>query len=146
MALRPRVLGSLSALSLIAFASEPRAEPDRQQGPRMGEARSESVTRPDGRALVGGSVLFAASYGLALSAVDGYGLAVPVAGPWISLAHGEGSEELALDGVAQLGGVVLIAGSFMFPERTLGPARAAVPALRLGVGAAGPKLVVLGEF
>jgi len=123
------------------------AVPEKPQTHSLGEtSRSESVTRPDRRALIGGSVLFAASYGLALTAADEYGLAVPIAGPWIAMAHGEGSEELVLDGIAQLGSVALIAGSFIFPERTLGPARSSAPAIRLRVGAAGTKVVVAAQF
>ena len=97
-------------------------------------------TRPDQRALVGGSLLFGVSYGLAGTAAaqdyfgqDSHLLWVPLAGPWIVISK-QGGEALALDGIAQLGGVALVTGSFLFPERTLGPARAHRPSFQLRVG------------
>ena len=113
----------------------------------------EGSTRPDQRALVGGALLFGVSYGLAgaAAAEDSFGdeshwLGVPLAGPWIVMSHGDSTGALALDGIAQVGGVALVAGSFMFPERTLGPARAELPTLRLRVGRASSDVVLGLKF
>ena len=114
---------------------------------------AEASTRPDTRALTGGALLFAVSYGLAgAAAVQGYfgehseWAAVPVAGPWILVPRAGGSQALVLDGVGQLGGVALVAGSFMFPERTLGPARASAPSVQVNVGRASSSVGLAVRF
>jgi hypothetical protein len=138
------------ALVLVLFSS-----PSWASEKLAGSGQSfEQSTRPDQRALVGGALLFGVSYGLACAAAahDSFGdesdwLGVPLAGPWIVMSHGDASGgALALDGIAQVGGVALVAGSFMFPERTLGPARAELPTLRLRVGRASSDVMLGMRF
>ncbi len=91
------------------------------------------TTRPDWLAVQGGAVLFGVAYGAALVTAGQEGfrdntgwLAIPAAGPWISLWAGSdvAGWALAADGIAQLGGGALITMGFANPETTLGPAQA----------------------
>lgn len=121
-------LGAL--LARTAHAEEPRAIP-RYRLPGPEAAR----TSPDWKAVQGGSVLLGVGYGAALTVGalqnfhgDTPWLAVPVAGPWATLAFGTTLNEwgLALDGIAQLGGAALVTAGFVYPRRVLGPARGAL--------------------
>jgi hypothetical protein len=101
--------------------------------PWRGYAAVQSA--PDIRALAAGMVLLGVGYALALSvpiAKDWEGqtgwLAVPLAGPWIALGSGwdlerPSAEVIALDGVVQASGGLLLAGAFAYPRRILGPAQ-----------------------
>jgi hypothetical protein len=119
------LLGSVTAPAL----ADPSSDGSRPQ---------EGQTRPDQRAFVGGAVFFAIAWGLAgaAAASGNYGsddqyLTLPLLGPWIMAAKGETDAGLILDGVAQVGGAALVGASVLFPERTLGPARADRAGLRL---------------
>ncbi len=100
-------------------------------------------TVPEWRAVNGGLVLFGASYAGAIGGAaasdfrsDTAWLAVPVFGPWISIARGTtlNAWGLSLDGLAQLGGATLVAAGFVYPRRVLGPAQGGLRVDRVTVG------------
>lgn len=121
------ILAAVLALSALARVGSAHAQEKTPAYLRTVEAMS---SRPDPTALRAGAVLFAFSYGLALSIPIRNGfdeqsrwVAVPVVGPYLrpsSLTWG-----LTLDGLLQIGSVAFLAKAFASPTRILGPARAA---------------------
>lgn len=133
------VVGGLCLAATAALAEE---APPRARAPAVAMRGLPSLddeergrTAPDWVAVQGGAVLFGVAYGAAMVTAGRNGfrddtgwLALPVAGPWVSLWGGStlSGWALAADGIAQLGGGTLLTMGFASPRTTLGPAQAGV--------------------
>ncbi|MDB4960306.1 MAG: hypothetical protein JWP01_305 [Myxococcales bacterium] len=111
MHIRSRSMLLAMLVSASSFAEPPRA-PEEDRAP------------PTRTALTAGAIIFLTSYGLSIGIgsqsldEDHRGLYVPVAGPWLVLADRSDDDKLtdallAIDGIAQATGALIIVGALI---------------------------------
>src|SRR5690349_1090799 len=120
-------LATAFAFSALVRAGSAKAE---EKNPVFLRPVERVNSQPDPTSLRAGAVLFAFSYGLALSLPIRHGfdeqtrwIAVPVVGPFSRPS--ELTWALTLDGLLQVGSLAFFGKAFASPRRILGPARAA---------------------
>ncbi|MBE7485131.1 MAG: hypothetical protein HS104_34830 [Polyangiaceae bacterium] len=112
--------------------------------PEASQASAEARSEPEWRAVRAGGVLFGGSYAVCVGGAvaqsfgeDSGRLAIPLAGPWLTLDSGN-PWALVMAGTAQLAGVTFAVWGFASPRRVLGPAEATVSVAAAADGVRAP--------